>query len=108
MPRSRHRWASSQDVQTYNPFRAVSRLFKLSITVLKLQRDAVVDLEERGELAGDLLVSLASGECKAGKLEMTACIIAPATTTQPQCPSSAPPTRQYDAPHWSLCEHARW
>jgi hypothetical protein len=46
MPRSRHLWASSQAVQTYNPFCAVSRLFKLSIIVFKLQRDAIVDLEE--------------------------------------------------------------
>jgi len=102
MPRNRHRWASSQAVQTYNPFCAVSRLFKLSIIVLQLQRDAIVDLEEEGELTGNTLVSLVSGEYKAGNLEMTACIIALATTTQPQCPSSAPPTRQHDAPHWPL------
>ena len=108
MPRSRHRWASSQSVQTYNPFCAVLRLFKLSIIVLKLQRDAIVDLEEEGELTGNTLVSLASGEYKAGKLEMTACIIALATTTQPQCPSSAPPTRSTTRLIGRSEWHARW
>jgi hypothetical protein len=47
---------------------------KSLIADLKLQRDAIVDLKEEGELAGNTLMSLASGEYKAGSLEMTACI----------------------------------